>query len=219
MHKLVAILLLSTGCGPHIATVGPPIKTVPVIAEPEIPEVADQGCVPNDKAMIFSENQDAYFESLKAQTAAQKGWKILDPPVAVQPVVPSSESDFDHTMGALRLKVVAPGRMVDTMGQHWLKVGETDVCRTEFGTVAMDAKNGVFSLVTYAQCEITQDLPVCGSIAIEGCGAQPPPELRLDWYVRVPEDAKLVQNPKESMAYQVPRCVILNPLDGFGFPP
>jgi len=219
MYKLlVGIFGLCVACGPRMAHDGPPIETGVSPVPPEAP-LADAGCVPAPEAAAFGREQKSYFAELKAQAAARRGWRILEAPAVVHEVSNSEVPGFDFIAKDVHLKRVGEGRMVDLSGQHWLKVGETDLCVGTLGEFAIDAKAGVFEVESFMRCESERELRVCGHLPRGGCGTQPPPDMRKLWFVKVPEHAKLVLSPEDRLEFSSPICVVLNPVDGFVHPP
>lgn len=166
----------------------------------------------------FQQAQDEYFETMKINAASGKGWVFLDLPESVERHPQNPEPGYEYSIYSGKLEEVATNHFTDEAGQHWLMVGESGACTHHFGEYAMDRKRNVFRVLVSRTCENEGELFSCGTIGRGGCGMHPHPEIRLSWFVRVPEGAVFSSTPRE-LTYTVNRCVEIIPSEGFSVPP
>lgn len=126
---------------------------------------------------------------------------------------------YEYVVGELLLKPDGGRDLVDEHGKPWLYVGKTGLCEEMDGTFYADRNGTVFRAWPEPHCERTETLSVCGSIPVDGCGAPPPEDERLEWSVQAPDGATFLDGEPVRLQYRVPICYELKPREGFDHPP
>ncbi len=81
----------------------------------------------------------------------------------------------------------------------------------------IDQADTIFELRASRACEERPKLPVCGVLAVGGCGVAP--HGGSEFFVKVSSKGAIRKGPPTKLEFKVARCVELMPKGGFAYPP
>lgn len=201
---------------------GGPIVGNPVAADvvvppkPEPPTVGETACIDYGEAERFGRELDAYVEALEQREAAARGWRQLTEFLVMQYEEPFEGPTRFFPTGDVQIARQKSDRIVDQHGNTWLAVEGSSGCRVFTQRFYIDQKGNVFSIESAPPCTETVETAVCGSWPLDGCGVQP--EYYERRFVKVPKDARLVEEP--GRVHLDPMiCHGFEPQDGYDYPP